>query len=355
MESHLLSPLTLRGVTLRNRIGISPMCQYSCVDGVANDWHLVHLGARAIGGAGLVCVEATAVSPEGRISPHDMGLWNDAQAEPLARIAAFLSAHGAVPAIQLAHAGRKASTARPWDGGGFLSPEQGGWRTVAPSALPFRATDAPPLALDSAGLQGVVADFAHAARRAIRAGFRAIEIHGAHGYLLHQFLSPLSNQRRDLWGGSFDDRVRLSLAVTDAVRAELPVDVPLLFRVSATDWVEGGWTDDDTVELARRLHARGVDLVDCSSGGLVASAKIPLGPGYQVPFARRVRAEAGVATAAVGLITEPGQADRIVRDGEADLVLLARASLRDADWPRHAAQALGQPLPTPPDQYLRAL
>ncbi len=355
MDAHLFAPLTQRSVTLRNRVGISPMCQYSSVDGRANDWHLAHLGARAIGGAGLVCVEATAVSPEGRISPHDMGLWDDAQVDPLARVAAFVEAHGAVSAIQLAHAGRKASVARPWDGGGFLAPSAGGWQTVAPSALPFREGDGVPRALDAGGLQKVVADFAQAARRAHRAGFRVAEIHGAHGYLLHQFLSPLSNRREDAWGGDFDGRARLALAVAEAVRSEWPAELPLWFRVSATDWATGGWSDDETVELARRLHERGVDLVDCSSGGLVPHAKIPLGPGYQVPFARRVRAEAGVATAAVGLITEPAQADAIVRGGDADVVLIARASLRDADWPRHAAAALGQPLPTPPPQYQRAL
>ncbi|MCL4821003.1 MAG: NADH:flavin oxidoreductase/NADH oxidase [Vicinamibacteria bacterium] len=355
MDAHLFAPFTQRSVTLRNRVGISPMCQYSSVDGRANDWHLAHLGARAIGGAGLVCVEATAVSPEGRISPHDMGLWDDAQVEPLARIAAFVEAHGAVSAIQLAHAGRKASVARPWDGSGFLAPSAGGWQTVAPSALPFREGDGVPRALDAGGLQEVVADFAQAARRARRGGFRVAEIHGAHGYLLHQFLSPLSNRREDGWGGDFDGRVRLALAVAEAVRSEWPAELPLWFRVSATDWAEGGWSADETVELARRLHARGVDLVDCSSGGLVPHAKIPLGPGYQVPFARRVRAEAGVATAAVGLITEPAQADAIVRTGDADVVLIARASLRDADWPRHAAAVLGQPLPTAPPQYQRAL
>jgi len=354
---HLFDPLTIKSVTLRNRIGVSPMCMYSSDDGVANDWHLVHLGARAVGGAALVIAEATAVSPEGRITPGDAGLWNEKQMEPLARITRFLKQHGAVSGIQLAHAGRKASAARPWDGGAHLGDKAGGWPTFAPSAIPFGGElDKVPRAMSLADIQRVQADFVAAAKRSLAVGYEWLEIHSAHGYLLHEFLSPLSNQRTDQYGGSFDHRIRFLLETTRAVRSVWPEQLPLAVRVSSTDWVEGGWTIDETVELARRLKAEAVDLVDCSSGGTVPNAKIPTGPGYQVPFAERVRREAGVATAAVGMITEPKQADEIIRSGQADIVLLARAVLRDPHWPLHAAKALGQPERLrPPVQYGRAI
>src|SRR5512136_858993 len=318
----LLSPLALRGVTLRNRIGVSPMCQYSAVDGRAGDWHLVHYGGFAAGGAGLVVVEASAVEARGRISEADLGLWDDAQVEPLGRVARFVEGQGAVPAIQLAHAGRKASVRVPWDQGGAPRlPEAGGWAVVGPSPVPFADGHATPAALDEAGLRSVVAAFAAGARRAVTAGFRAVELHAAHGYLLHQFLSPLSNRRTDRWGGDFENRTRLAREVVEAVRREWPERLPLLVRISCTDWVEGGWDLPQSIELARRLRPLGVDLVDCSSGGMSPAASVPLGPGYQVGFAEAVRREAGIATSAVGLITQPEQADQIVRTGQADLVL----------------------------------
>lgn len=344
---HLFEPLTLRGVTLRNRIAVSPMCQYSSSDGFANDWHLVHLGSRAVGGAGLVMLEATAVEARGRISPEDLGIWDDAHVEMLARIAAFLKAHGAVPGIQLAHAGRKASTARPWDGGGVLSPDRGGWTTVAPSAIPF-GTWGTPDALDEDGVTQVIEAFVAGARRAREAGFEVVEVHGAHGYLLHAFLSPLSNQRTDRWA----DGRRLLADVIRGVRGVWPDHLPLLLRLSASDWTEGGITIEHTVETVRALAPLGIDLVDCSSGGNVPVVP-PSGPGYQVPFAARVRHDTGVPTGAVGLITAPAQADTIVRTGQADLVLLAREMLRDPYWPIHAAETLGHLPPWPP-QYLRA-
>ncbi len=349
MSAHLFAPLMQRGVTLRNRIVVSPMCQYAARDGLADDWHLVHLGSRAAGGAGAVLAEATAVLPEGRISPQDLGLWSDAHIEPLARIFRFIDAQGAVPGIQLAHAGRKASTAAPWTGGGPLGEVDGGWpaRVTAPSALPFSTDHPVPQALDQAGLATVVAAFALAARRAHAAGCRLLEIHAAHGYLLHQFLSPLSNRRDDGYGGDFAGRTRLVREVTRAVRAAWPADLPLWVRLSATDWVEGGWTVEDSVALSRDLAALGVDLVDCSSGGSTPAAAIPVGPGFQVPFAARIRAEAGIATGAVGLITEPAQADAIVREGRADVVLMARELLRQPHWPLQAAAALRQPAPVP--------
>ncbi|MBO9539777.1 NADH:flavin oxidoreductase/NADH oxidase [bacterium] len=351
---HLFEPWALRALEFRNRIGVSPMCQYSCEDGFANDWHLVHLGSRAIGGAGLVMVEATAVEPIGRISPQDMGLWSDAHIEPLARVARFIREHGAVAGIQLAHAGRKASTSRPWEGDGALSPAQGGWEpVVAPSAIPFEEGCPMPVALNEAGIERVVQAFADSADWAIAAGFQLIEIHAAHGYLLHEFLSPLSNHRTDAYGGSFENRIRLLLRVVDAVRARCPEGMPLFVRISATDWADGGWDADQSVELARRLKPHGVDLIDVSSGGLVPKASIPVGPGYQVSFADRIRREAGIPTAAVGLISEPEQADAVIREGQADLVLLGRALLRDPYWPLHAAQALGHEAPWPP-QYERA-
>ncbi len=349
----LFSPLALRGVTLRNRIGVSPMCQYSASDGRAGDWHLVHLGGFATGGAGLVIFEATAVEARGRISPGDLGLWEDAQVEPLARIVRFVESQGAVPALQLAHAGRKASVRPPWEQGGAPLTGDGGWAVVGPSALPFADGHPVPSALDEAGLRGLVATFSAAARRAVAAGFKAVEVHAAHGYLLHQFLSPLSNRRGDGYGGDFAGRTRLTREVVAAVRAVLPDAMPLLVRISATDWVEGGWTADETVELARQLRSLGVDLVDCSSGGLVPYAKVPVAPGYQVGFAERVRREAGVATAAVGMITTPAQAAGIVAEGRADLVLLARELLRDPHFPLRAAAELKAEGPWP-RQYLRA-
>jgi len=355
--TRLFEPLTLRGVTLRNRIGVSPMCQYSAEDGLANAWHMAHLGARAAGGAGLVIVEATAVQPHGRITPHDLGIWRDDQAEALRPIARFLAEQGAVPAIQLAHAGRKANTARPWDGGHPLPDPDGRWPVVGPSAMPFRAGYPTPHALSEPEIAEVVNAFVRGAQRAVAAGFQLIEIHAAHGYLLHSFYSPLSNTRDDTYGGSFDNRVRLPLAVTQAVRAALPDDLPLAVRLSCSDWVEDGWTPADTVELARRLKAAGADLIDCSSGGNLPHAAVPALPGYQVPFARAVRHEAGIASAAVGLITEPAQAAQIVESRDADIVLLARAVLRDPYWPLHAAGALGEQgslAELVPPQYARA-
>ena len=352
-QDHLFSPLTIRDITLRNRIAVSPMCQYSSEDGFASDWHLVHLGSRALGGAGLVFTEAAAVEARGRISPQDLGIWKDEHIAPLARIVRFIEEHGAVAGIQLAHAGRKASTLRPWEGGGFIAESSGGWQTVAPSAVPFRPTDSAPAALSRSEIQETVAAFAAATKRALTAGFRVVEIHAAHGYLLQEFLSPLSNQRTDEYGGSFENRIRLMSEVVEAVRAVWPEGNPLFVRISSTDWVEGGWSVDDSVALAVRLKALGVDLIDCSSGGNVPGARIPLGPGYQVPFAQRIRNEARILTGAVGLITDPHQADIIIREGEADLVLLARELLRDPNWPLRAAAALGQQL-EPPVQYGRA-
>jgi 2,4-dienoyl-CoA reductase-like NADH-dependent reductase (Old Yellow Enzyme family) len=352
--SVLFSPLTLRGVTLRNRIVVSPMCQYSCTDGMASDWHVVHLGSRAVGGAAVVMAEATAVEARGRISPEDVGIWRDAQVEPLARVARFVRGQGAVPAVQLAHAGRKASTARPWAGDQPLTPAEGGWPVVGPSALPFAPGHPVPAELDAAGLAEIVRAFVAAARRALAAGFEVIEIHSAHGYLLHQFLSPLSNHRTDRYGGAFDNRIRLLLEIVDAVRAVWPERLPLWVRVSATDWAEtGGWDLPQTIALARILKGRGVDLLDCSSGGTLAHAAIPWGPGFQVPFAEAVRRETGLATGAVGFITEPQQAEQIVAGGRADVVLLARQFLRDPYWPLHAAKTLGVDLAWPV-QYRRA-
>lgn len=353
---HLFEPLTLQSVTLRNRIGVSPMCMYSSDDGVAHDWHLVHLGARAAGGAALVIAEATAVSPDGRITPGDAGIWAEKHVEPLARINRFVKAHGAVPGIQLAHAGRKASAARPWDGGAHLADSAGGWPTVAPSAVAFGADlGKTPRELSEADIARVQADFVAAAQRALAAGYDWVELHAAHGYLAHQFLSPLSNRRTDRYGGGFENRIRFLLETTRAVRAVWPARLPFTVRLSCTDWIEGGWTIDESVELARRLKGEGVDLLDCSSGGTSPDAKIALGAGYQVEFAARIRREAQLATAAVGLITAPAQADQIVRTGQADLVLLARESLRDPNWPLRAARALHvKPPPSPPIQYARA-
>ncbi len=351
----LFSPLRLRGVELRNRVGVSPMCQYSSVDGFASDWHVVHLGSRAVGGAGLVLTEATAVTADGRISPVDLGVWKDEHVDGLARCARVITDNGAVPGVQLSHAGRKASVSPPWQGGHPVPPEAGGWVPLrAPSAVAFGRRSTVPEALDDAGIADVTRAFADSARRVLAAGFKVVELHAAHGYLLHQFLSPLSNQRTDRYGGAFENRVRLLLEVVDAVRAVWPEELPLLVRISATDWADGGWDVPQSVELARLLGDRGVDLVDCSSGGLVPGVTIPLSPGYQTPFAETVRRESGVPTAAVGLITTPEQAEAIVRDGRADLVLLARELLRDPYWPLRAARSLGVAMPWPV-QYQRAV
>jgi 2,4-dienoyl-CoA reductase-like NADH-dependent reductase (Old Yellow Enzyme family) len=352
--STLFAPLTLRSLTLRNRVGVSPMCQYSSTDGLANDWHLVHLGGLATGGAGLVFSEAAAVTPEGRISPHDLGIWHDGHIPPLRRITDFIRAQGAAAGIQLAHAGRKASTKRPWEGSGMVSPADGGWDNVmAPSAIAFSDTYPSPHALTLDGIVGVVDAFRAAAQRALMAGFQVAEIHAAHGYLLHEFLSPLANQRTDDYGGSFVNRARLTIEVSAAVRAVWPNELPVFVRISATDWADGGWNLDESVQLATQLKAIGIDVIDCSSGGLASHQKITIGPGYQVPFSRRIRQEADVTTAAVGLITDPEQAEAIVRDGDADLVLLARELLRNPRWPLLAAHALGD-AGSWPSQYERA-
>jgi 2,4-dienoyl-CoA reductase-like NADH-dependent reductase (Old Yellow Enzyme family) len=351
--SALFTPLRLRETTLRNRVAVSPMCQYSAREGLPTEWHLVHLGSRAVGGAGLVMAEATAVRPEGRISPDDTGIWSDAHREAWVPIARFIAEQGAVPGLQLAHAGRKASTDAPWRGGGPLGEDRRGWRTVGPSPLAFAEGHPVPRALDLDDLRAVVGAFRDAARRAEQAGFQLVEIHMAHGYLLHQFLSPLTNRRTDAYGGSLENRMRLPLEVARAVREAFPVERPVLARISATDWVEGGWDLEQSVALARALREAGVDLVDCSSGGAVPDARVPVGPGYQVPFAAAIRERAGVATGAVGMITEPAQAEAVVAGGQADLVLLAREMLRDPYWPLHAARALGAEVRWP-EQYFRA-
>jgi 2,4-dienoyl-CoA reductase-like NADH-dependent reductase (Old Yellow Enzyme family) len=354
-ERHgLFDPLTIRGITLRNRIAVSPMCQYSCAGGLANEWHLVHLGSRAVGGAGLVMAEATAVEARGRISPQDLGLWSDAHIEPLARIVRFIHSQGATAGMQVAHAGRKASTARPWEGSGRVEVEQGGWKdVVAPSAEAFSPEYPMPAEIGAEGIAEVVRAFGETARRARQAGYRVVEIHAAHGYMLHSFFSPLSNHRRDAYGGSFENRTRIAREVAEAVRRQWPEKYPLFIRISATDWTEGGWDIEQSVELARMLKPLGVDLVDCSSGGNVAGAKIPMGPGYQVKFAERIRREAGIRTGAVGMITSAVQAEQILRTGQADVVLLARQMLRDPYWPLHAASELGHAASWPA-QYLRA-
>jgi 2,4-dienoyl-CoA reductase-like NADH-dependent reductase (Old Yellow Enzyme family) len=350
----LFDELKIHDVRLSNRIAVSPMCQYSCENGFATDWHLVHLGSRAIGGAALVIAEATAVLPEARISPQDLGIWSEAHIEPLARIAKFIHAQGSVAGIQLAHAGRKASTARPWEGGGKVTPQDGGWSDiVAPSAVAFAPNYPMPAAVTVERISAIADAFGKAAQRALDAGFRVLEIHSAHGYFLHEFLSPLSNHRSDLYGGSFENRTRIVREVVGKVRRFWPERLPLFIRISATDWVEGGWDIEQAVELARSLRLLGVDLVDCSSGGNVADAKIPMGPGYQVQFAERIRRDAGIPTGAVGMITDPHQADEIIRKGQADIVLLAREMLRDPYWPLHAAAELGKPISWPA-QYLRA-
>jgi 2,4-dienoyl-CoA reductase-like NADH-dependent reductase (Old Yellow Enzyme family) len=352
--TQLFDPLRIRDLTFANRVFVSPMCEYSSVDGLANDWHFVHLGSRAVGGAGLVITEATAVLPEARISPQDLGIWSDAHIEPLARISRFIHAHGSVAGMQLAHAGRKASTRRPWEGSGIVSEAEGGWsKVVAPSALRFADNYPQPRALTREGIREVVDAFGASARRAWEAGIRVIEIHAAHGYLIHEFLSPLSNQRDDEYGGSFDNRTRVLREVIAAVRANWPARAPLFVRISSTDWVEGGWDIEQSIELARVIKTLGVDLIDCSSGGNVAHAKIPLGPGYQTPFAERIRREANILTGAVGMITNATQAQHIVTTGQADAVIMARELLRDPYWPLNAARELNQAI-TWPAQYLRA-
>jgi len=350
-EVDLLSPLALRSLTLRNRIAMAPMCQYSAEDGMANDWHLVHLGSRAVGGTGLVIVEATGVTPDGRITPGDLGIWSDAHIEPLARIARFVESQGAVAGIQLAHAGRKASTAAPWLGGAALkSAAEGGWPVVAPSAIPFHPDDPAPVALDEGGIEGIVDAFEAAARRALAAGFKVLEIHGAHGYLLHQFLSPHSNQRSDQYGGSLDNRMRLLLRVTERVRVAMPAELPLFVRISATDWAAGGWDIEQSVELSRRLKDLGVDLIDVSTGGNLPTARIPVAKRYQVPCSRRIRDDAEIPTGAVGLITDAKDADEIITGGDADLVLVGRELLREPYWALKAQHAFEEE-PAWPIQY----
>lgn len=352
--AHLFDPLTIRDFSFSNRVFVSPMCEYSSTDGFASEWHVVHLGSRAVGGAALVLTEATAVLADGRISPQDLGIWKDDHIEPLARITRFINSQGAVAGMQLAHAGRKASTYRPWDGQGALPESAGGWKNViAPSALRFADHYPMPHALPSDEVNEIISAFVAAAYRAWEAGFRVIEIHAAHGYLLHEFLSPLSNHRSDAYGGSFENRTRIVREIVSAVRSAWPERAPLFVRISATDWVDGGWDIEQSVELARQLKTLGVDLMDCSSGGNVARAKIPLGPGYQTRFADQIRREAGIMTGAVGMITSPEQAEHIVATGQADAVIIAREFLRDPYWPLRAARELGQPI-TWPVQYLRA-
>lgn len=351
MSSKLFTPITLRELSFRNRIFVAPMCQYSAIDGVPNNWHLVHLGSRAVGGAALVIAEATAVADIGRISPADLGIWNDAQVEAFKPITTFIKEQGAVPGVQLAHAGRKASTKIPWKGSGKV--ESGGWTPVAPSDIPFSATYPVPKALSTEEVETVVHDFVAAAKRAEAAGFQVVEIHMAHGYLLHEFLSPLSNQRKDEYGGSLENRMRLPLKVAKAVREVWPASWPVLVRISATDWAEGGWDIDQSVALAKGLKAVGIDMIDCSSGGTVERPSIPLGPGYQVPFSARIRKEAGIPTSAVGLITTAAQSEAILANGEADAISMARELLRDPYFPMHAAKELGADISWP-SQYLRA-
>ncbi len=350
----LTSPFRIRGIEFRNRIVVSPMCQYSCEEGLATDWHLVHLGSRAVGGAGLVFVEATAVSPEGRISPGDMGIWGEEHIAPLKRIADFIHKNGAVAGIQLAHAGRKGSTAKPWEGGKALKKGQGDWTPVSASAVPFADDYPQPAALDEKGIAKVLRDFDQAVVRALSAGFKVIEIHAAHGYLLNEFLSPLSNHRQDRYGGSLQNRMRLVLEVAKRARDLMPNELPLFVRISTTDWVEGGWTVEDSVVLAKKLKELGVDLIDCSSGGVSTRQKIPVGEGYQVPFAKKIRQEAGVLTGTVGMITRAAHAEKILADGDADIILLAREMLREPYWALSAAAELGDKAAWP-IQYERAV
>lgn len=352
MKSQLFSPIQIKSISFKNRIVISPMCQYSSIDGFANDWHLVHLGSRASGGAALVIQEATAVAPEGRISPEDLGIWKDEHIEKMKAITAFIKSQNAVPGIQLAHAGRKASVSSPWKGNKKLDVSQGGWQTVAPSAIGYHAEETP-IALDQNGIQKLISDFKAATKRAVQAGYEVLEIHAAHGYLNHQFLSPLSNTRIDEYGGSFENRIRFTMEVLEAVQSEWPANLPLFVRISATDWAEGGWNPEESVQLSKILKEKGVDLIDVSSGGLVSHQKILLEPGYQVPFAEKIKKEAGILTGAVGLITEAHQAEEIIVSGKADLVLFARESLRDPNLALHFAKALETEVPWP-SQYERA-
>ena len=353
MYSNLFSPLTIKSVTIKNRIAISPMCQYSATDGFATDWHLVHLGSRASGGAGLIIQEATAVSPEGRISPEDLGLWNNEQIDKLKQITQFIISQNSVPGIQLAHAGRKASAASPWNGGRKVANDNGGWDTVAPSAIAYHDNEKAPIALDKNGIQKVIADFKAATKRAHEAGYQVVEIHAAHGYLLHQFLSPLSNVRTDEYGGSFENRIRLTLEVVEAVQSEWSENLPLFVRISASDWAEGGWNLEESIQLSKILKEKGVDLIDVSSGGAVSHQQIPLGPNYQVPFAESIKKEVGILTGAVGLITDAKQAEEIIVSGKADLVLFARESLRNPNLGLTFAHDLEADV-TWPKQYERA-
>lgn len=352
MSSQLFSPLSIKNITLKNRIAISPMCQYSAIDGFANNWHLVHLGSRAIGGAGLIIQEATAVSPEARISPEDLGIWKDEHIEKLKEITTFIKSQDAVPGIQLAHAGRKASVSSPWTGNKKLNVSQGGWQEVAPSAKGYH-DDETPVALDKDGIQKIISDFKAATKRAVEAGYEVMEVHAAHGYLNHQFLSPLSNERTDEYGGSFENRIRFTIEVLEAVQSEWPKELPLFVRISATDWAEGGWNSEESVQLSKILKEKGVDLIDVSSGGLASHQKIPVVPGYQVPFAEQIKNEVAVLIGAVGLITEAQQAEEILVDGKADLVLFARESLRDPNLGLNFAKALDAEI-TWPNQYVRA-
>jgi 2,4-dienoyl-CoA reductase-like NADH-dependent reductase (Old Yellow Enzyme family) len=351
--THIFDPLPIRGITLPNRIVVSPMCEYSSQDGFANDWHLVHLGSRAVGGAGLIFTEATAVTPEGRISPEDLGIWSDAHIEFLARIVRFLKSQASVPGMQLAHAGRKGSTYKPWGGSGAIPPRDGGWVPVAPSTLAYSETYPTPREMSTEEIRAVIDAFAQAARRALEAGFRVLEIHAAHGYLIHEFLSPLSNQRKDEYGGSFENRTRLAREIVSAIRKLMPEQLPLFARISATDWKQGGWDVDQSVELAKQLVPLGVDLVDCSSAGLAHDQKIVAGPGFQVPFSERIRRDAGVMTGAVGLIETKEQVADILENNRADLVFMAREFLRDPYWVLRASRELNQAASWPP-QYLRA-
>ena len=351
--SKLLSPLDIKNVHLKNRIIVSPMCQYSATDGFASDWHLVHLGSRAAGGAALIIQEATSVSPEGRISPYDLGIWSDEHITFLKRITTFIKENGAVAGVQLAHAGRKASFDTPWKGSKQITEDEGGWTTVAPSAIPHQEGTIAPEALSTEGIEKILADFRSATRRSVEAGYEVLEIHAAHGYLLHQFLSPLSNERSDQYGGSFENRIRFVMEVVAAVQEEWPAENPLFVRISATDWAEGGWSPEESVKLSAILRDKGVDLIDVSSGGNVSYQKIPLSPGYQVPFAEQIKKETGVLTGAVGLITEARQAEEILQEGKADLIFLARELLRDPYFPLHAACELDEETPWPV-QYERA-
>ena len=353
MSSQLFSTIQIKSLLFKNRIAISPMCQYSAEEGFANDWHLVHLGSRASGGAALIIQEATSVSPEGRISPGDLGLWKDEQIEKMQIINQFIISQKSIPGIQLAHAGRKASVSEPWNGNKPLDENDSGWKTVAPSAIPFHSNEKAPIALDKTGIQKVISDFKSATKRAVQAGFKVVEIHAAHGYLVHQFLSPLSNLRTDEYGGSFENRIRFTLEVLEAVQYEWPANLPLFVRISATDWAEGGWNIEESVQLSKILKEKGVDLIDVSSGGLVSHQKITLGPGYQVPFAERIKKETGILTGAVGFITEAAQAEAIVATGKADLVLFARESLRNPSLALDFAKELGADISWP-KQYERA-